>query len=98
MLSNSERDRPEIASYITRKHKALFRFDTLLALEHAEAPRYAIYTADTDRVNLTSDPSIEGQSLALEDFFEQYYRARLAPARYARPPFILVIDSSLRRA
>ena len=98
MLSDSERDRPEIVSYITRKHKALFRFDTLLALEHAEAPRYAIYTADTGSVNLTSDPSIEGQSLALEDFFEQYYRARLAPARYARPPFLLVIDSPLRES
>jgi glycosyltransferase involved in cell wall biosynthesis len=98
MLSDSERDRPEIVSYIRRKHKALFRFDTLLALEHAEAPRYAIYTADTGRVNLTSDPSIEGQSLALEDFFEQYYRARLAPARYARPPFLLVIDSPLRES
>jgi glycosyltransferase involved in cell wall biosynthesis len=95
MLSDSERDRPEIVSYITRKHKGLFRFDTLLALEHADAPRYAIYTTGTDRVNLTSDPSLEGQSLALADFFERYCRARLAPARYARPPFILVIDSSL---
>ena len=98
MLSDSERDRPEIVSYITRKHKALFRFDTLLALEHEEAPRYAIYTAGTDRVILTSDPAIEGQSLALANFFERYYRARLAPARYARPPFILVIDSSLRES
>jgi glycosyltransferase involved in cell wall biosynthesis len=68
MLSDSERDRPEIVSYITRKHKALFRFDTLLAVEHADAPRYAIYAAGTDRVNLTSDPALEGQSLALDDF------------------------------
>jgi len=96
MLSNSERDRPEIVSYINRKHKILFRFDNLLALEHQDAPRYGIYTTDTATVHLTSDPAIEGQSLFVADFFKQYYRARSAPARYARPPFILVIDSSLR--
>jgi glycosyltransferase involved in cell wall biosynthesis len=96
MLSDSERDRPEIVSYINRKHKGLFRFDNLLALEHREAPRYAIYISDSGTVNLTSDPAIEGQSLSTMEFFERYYRARSAPARYARPPFILVIDSSLR--
>jgi glycosyltransferase involved in cell wall biosynthesis len=96
MLSDSERDRPEIVSYITRKHKDLFRFDTLLALEHADAPRYAICTTDGDRVNFASDPTIDGKSLLLEEFFELYYRARLAPARHARPPFISVIDPSFR--
>jgi glycosyltransferase involved in cell wall biosynthesis len=96
MLSDSERDRPEIVSYINRKHKNLFRFGNLLALEQEDAPRYAIYTCDTGTVNLTSDPAIEGQSLSTTEFFGRYYRARSAPARYARPPFILVIDSSLR--
>ena len=96
MLSDSERDRPEIVSYINRKHKDLFRFENLLALEQEEAPRYGIYTCDTGTVNLTSDPAIEGESLSTTEFFERYYRARSAPARYARPPFILVIDSSLR--
>ena len=96
MLSNSERDRPEIVSYINRKHKGLFRFDNLLALEHKEAPRYAIYISDSGTVNLTSDPAIDGLALSATDFFERYYRARSAPARYARPPYIFVIDSSLR--
>ena len=45
MLSNSERDRPEIVSYIRRKHQALFRPGTLLALEHEEAPRYGVYNS-----------------------------------------------------
>jgi glycosyltransferase involved in cell wall biosynthesis len=96
MLSDSERDRPEIVSYINRKHKGLFRFDNLLALEHQDAPRYGIYTCDTGTVNLTSDPAIDGLALTATDFFERYYRARSAPARYARPPYILVIDSSLK--
>ncbi len=96
MLSDSERDRPEIVSYIARKHQALFRFDILMALEHEDAPRYAIYTPETGAINLTSDPLVDGERLSLEEFCERYYRARLASARYARPPFILVIDSPFR--
>ena len=96
MLSDSERDRPEIVSYINRKHKNLFQFDNLLALEHKEAPRYGIFTSGAGTVNLTSDPAIDGLALSATDFFERYYRARSAPARYARPPYIVVIDSSLR--
>jgi glycosyltransferase involved in cell wall biosynthesis len=96
MLSNSERDRPEITSYITRKHRDLFRFDTLLALEHEEAPRYAICTTDPPTAQLTSDPLVDGQSSPLDEFFEHYYRARMAPARYARPPFIAVMDPAFK--
>src|SRR6516162_7596629 len=83
MLSDSERDRPEIVSYINRKHRELFRFENLLALEQEEAPRYGMYTCDTGSVYLTSDPAIEGQPLSTMEFFKQYYRARSAPARYA---------------
>lgn len=96
MLANSERDRPEITSYISRKHKDLFRFDRLLALEQKEAPRYAICYGGTLTVHLTSDPLVEGQCLPPGEFFQRYYRARLAPARYARPPFVLVIDSTFK--
>ena len=96
MLSDSERDRPEILAYIHRKHKDLFRSDTVLALEHEDAPRYGVYLCDSDRVLWTSDPTIDGQAMSVEDFCELYYRARMAPASYARPPFILVIDASFR--
>jgi glycosyltransferase involved in cell wall biosynthesis len=96
MLSDSERDRPEILSYIRRKHKDLFRFDTLLALEHQDAPRYGVHLSDCDSVLCTSDPTIDGQPLSLEDFGELYYRARMAAASYARPPFVAVIDPSFR--
>ena len=92
MLSNSERDRPEILSYIGRKHQDLYRFDALLALEHEEAPCFAIYGTDAGTVGLTSDPAVGGQLLSSSDFCERYNRARLAPARYARPPFVTAID------
>jgi glycosyltransferase involved in cell wall biosynthesis len=96
MLANSERDRPEIAAYLDRKHKDLFRFNTLLALEHNEAPRYGICNPDTPTLRLTSDPLVEGQSLPQAEFMERYYRARMAPARYARPPFILILDDNFK--
>jgi glycosyltransferase involved in cell wall biosynthesis len=96
MLSNSERDRPEITAYIRRKHKNLFGYTTLIAFEHTEAPRYAIHVPGAGTVHLTSDPLADGQVLTIEDYFIQYYRARMAPTRYARAPFILVIDSSFR--
>jgi glycosyltransferase involved in cell wall biosynthesis len=96
MLSNSERDRPEITAYIRRKHKNLFGYTTLIAFEHTEAPRYAIRVPGTGTVHLTSDPLADGQVLTMEDYFIQYHRARMAPTRYARAPFIFVIDSSFR--
>jgi glycosyltransferase involved in cell wall biosynthesis len=92
MLSNSERDRPEIVSYISRKHQDLYRCNALLALEHEDAPRFAIHGIETGMVRLTSDPTVDGQLLSSIDFCEHYNRARSAPARYARPPFVTAID------
>jgi glycosyltransferase involved in cell wall biosynthesis len=97
MLSNSERDRAEITSYIFRKHRELIRFDVVMALEHQEAPRYSIYETGTARTRFTSDPLVEGCALGAEEFFHCHYRARLAPTRYARPPFVMVIDPSFQK-
>ena len=98
MLSNSERDRPEIVSYIKRKHEDLFRFDTLMALEQHEAPRYAIYALDTDQVCLTSDPAVDGRKMSVAEFFAEYYRAKIMPSRYPRPSFIVLMDRRVRDA
>ena len=93
MVRDSDRDRLEITSHIRRKHKTLFEFNSLLALEHQEAPRYGIFSADRVCVSLTSDPNIEGRQLLLEDFFEEYYRAKSAPMRYSRPAFVIVTQT-----
>jgi len=95
MVRDSDRDRLEITSYIRRKHKPLFTFDSLLALEHREAPRYGIFTSDTGCVSLTSDPNIAGRRLGLEAFFDEYYRAKSAPMRYSRPAFVVVTQTAL---
>ena len=97
MLSDSERDRPEIVSYIHRKHVDLFRYRALMATEHAEAPRYAICASDSLTVRLTSDPLADGLVLPLDAFCRHYYRARAAAARYARPPLLAVIDPAFER-
>jgi glycosyltransferase involved in cell wall biosynthesis len=98
MLSNSERDRPEILSYIRRKHGQLFRCGSLITLEHREAPRYAIYTHDTGQVSLTSDPASDGKTLSVGEFYSQYYRAKLQPSRYPRPAFIVVAEPAVTHA
>ncbi|HEV7998216.1 MAG TPA: glycosyltransferase [Stellaceae bacterium] len=96
MLSDSERDRPEITAYLSRKHRQLYRYDGLMTLEHREAPRYAVCHAGAAAVYLTSDPALDGERLSPVEFFERYYRARRAPTRYARPPFVLVIDPAFK--
>jgi len=95
MVRDSDRDRLEITSYIQRKHKPLFEFDSLHALEHREAPRYGIFKSNTGCVALTSDPNVEGRRLGLEDFFDEYYRAKSAPMRYSRPAFVIVTQTAL---
>src|SRR5262249_48506801 len=92
MLRDSDRDRSEITSYIRRKHKHLFRFRTLMALEHHEAPRYGIYIPGAGQIRLTSDPYIDGKIISMPDFFINYYRAKSMPSRYSRPAFIVIID------
>jgi glycosyltransferase involved in cell wall biosynthesis len=96
MLRDSERDRPEITAYIRRKHKDLFRFGQLMALEHQEAPRYGICIPGTGQIFLTSDPNIDGREISQNDFFAEYYRAKSMPSRYSRPAFIVVIDQEAK--
>lgn len=95
MVRDSDRDRLEITSYIQRKHKPLFEFDSLHALEHREAPRYGIFKSNTGCVALTSDPNVEGRRLGLEDFLDEYYRAKSASMRYSRPAFVIVTQTAL---
>ena len=79
MLSDSERDRPEITAYLSRKHLQLYRYDGLMALEHRESPRYAVCDAGTAAVHLTSDPALDGERLSRAEYFERYYQGATGP-------------------
>jgi glycosyltransferase involved in cell wall biosynthesis len=89
MVRDSERDRSEIQAYLRRKHAALWTQKNLLALEHAEAPRYGIYLFDTAEVQRTSDPALRGAVTSIDGFEEMYFRGKIAPSRYHRPYFLV---------
>ncbi len=56
MLADSSRRHEEILGYIMTKHPWMQDMKTLIALEHWEAPRFAIVCSDTSTVLLGSDP------------------------------------------
>jgi hypothetical protein len=66
----------------------------VMALEHQEAPRYGIYETGTTRARFVD--TCRGCALERR-VFHCHYRARLAPTRYARPPFVIVIDPSFQQ-
>lgn len=71
MLAESSRRHQEIMDYIETKHDWMRDIRTLVAVEHREAPRFAVLCADTGRALLGSDP------LQLADSSLQDYGDRL---------------------
>lgn len=90
MLADSHRDDAEIRGALLRKHKKLFRLGSLLALEQAEAPRYAIHLADRGEYLLTVDPARGGQRVTAREFEQRFWAARVSPGRHHVPPFLIV--------
>lgn len=93
MLSNSERDRAEILGYMRRKHKALYFRDTILRLEHLEAPRYAIFLGDTNEVVLATDPRLGGVRMSWRDFILRFMNAWTDPQEEYCPNFLVFTTS-----
>jgi glycosyltransferase involved in cell wall biosynthesis len=93
MLSNSERDGRGITEYIKRKHRSLLTHQNILNWEQQEAPRYAIFLADHQKIILTCDPTVAKNVLSLEEFKDYYHRGRLMPVRYHRPYFLVFTNS-----
>lgn len=96
MLADSERDRDALMGAVTRKHKRLFSPRTMVGLEQAEAPRYAIHLADRREVMLCTDPLAEGvQRTAFEAFDEGYWMAQIAAGRHRTPPYTVVMSGGV---
>ncbi|WP_062111204.1 glycosyltransferase [Aureimonas sp. AU40] len=98
MLRDSNRTRESILSYIRQKHKALFQPDTLIACEHAEAPRYASIGIGTYVVRAFTDPDVAHESYELGEFVRRFWAARNEPDTYGAPPFLLWMTDAQRRA
>ncbi|MBV1796214.1 glycosyltransferase family A protein [Siccirubricoccus sp. G192] len=90
MLAASERQRPALLAALHRKHAALLRPGRLLALEAAEAPRFALHTPDRAEVRLLLDPAgppLEVVPAALAR--QRLLAAEAAPAARAWPAILV---------
>jgi glycosyltransferase involved in cell wall biosynthesis len=88
MVRDSNRQREAIRAYMRKKHRKLFRFDHLLALEHMETPRYACLFSHSLRMTRFTDPRCRHEEVDLEGFCEQYWQAALEPDTFGIPAFI----------
>ena len=94
MLSQSERNRPEIIADIRRKHKRLFEVGNLLRLEAAELPRYRLVLVDRDQVLALLDPAREPSAgVSTAAFVASYALATAAPSAGAEPRLIVAAHS-----
>jgi glycosyltransferase involved in cell wall biosynthesis len=96
MLAESERERWQLASYMRRKHRALFSPRTLLQLEQAEAPRFALYTPESEEFVYCVDPLAKGSRITDFNQFEtDFLLAQVAPGRRRLPHVLLVIPKAV---
>lgn len=96
MLAESERDAEVIRAAMRLKHKELFSPRSLLALEQAEAPRYAILLADKNQVLLTTDPdSPDARLVPVAEFEDMWWRTQTDNTHHHVPPILVVTHSAV---
>ncbi|GAA5071519.1 glycosyltransferase [Roseibacterium beibuensis] len=96
MLADSERDRGALQGAMQQKHKPLYTPRSLVALEHAEAPRYAIHIADRGEIICCVDPDAPGiHRIGFAEFEQNYWNAQISPGRDRTPPFNIVLSSTV---
>lgn len=95
MLSEAEREGAAIRSAMREKHRKAFQPATLLQLEQAEAPRFAIYLSDRNEVILSSDPASQTERLSPAEFVNRMWLAQSDPSRHPAPPFVAVTTEAV---
>lgn len=102
MLEDSMRNDAAIVSYVRAKHRRLYQPRFVMEREQVELPRYAMYLANLDRVEYTSDPTQCRESMGIPEFLDRLCRATAMPRRFRIPSFFVVTTSTfinaLRRA
>ncbi len=88
MLSQSEREHAAVVSYMQRKHRQLFRTKRLLALEAADAPRYAI-VENAHRVRICTDPRDDGEIIDGASLASRYLAASQQPQIHLARRFVI---------
>jgi glycosyltransferase involved in cell wall biosynthesis len=82
MLADSQRDAMVIRYDLEKRHSWMRDMRTMLALEHAECPRYAIYLRDLHVVRLTSSAVGHTEELSWSDYLTRFWQAAHAPMAY----------------
>lgn len=87
MLTNSERNRDQILSYIRNKHKTLYSAKILLKLEHEEMPRYCLVTEKS--AYRFSDPTRRGTPMDSNSIWLSLLDLASDRGRVCFPPYML---------
>lgn len=93
MLANSRRFEESLITYIRRKHAALYAPRQLLQMEHEEAPYFALWLADDDRVELFTDPLAAREVMDRQSFLSRLVTWAENPREYFFPEKIVVMTS-----
>ncbi|MCC1482860.1 glycosyltransferase family 2 protein [Roseibaca sp. Y0-43] len=95
MLSNADKSREFLLGQIRQSHRDLYHPAYQLALEHHEAPRYALWLQDTAQVRLVTDPAHPGEQLSPEAYIRLYWASKTSPMQVSVPPYLLVTTEAV---
>ena len=93
MLSETERERASVLSYMRRKHHALLAPRSLLAFEALEAPRYAILRAG--QAKICSDIRQPGGEIRVAELIHRIEAAYRQPHLHAAPRLIVATSDAV---
>jgi glycosyltransferase involved in cell wall biosynthesis len=95
MLAEAEREGSGIRAAMLLKHKAFMQPRSLIELEQVEAPRYAIFDAEANTVQLTTDPTLPGEVISVAEYEYRVWRAYSNPSRYGFAPLLVVMSGGI---
>lgn len=93
MITDSNREREAIRSYIRKKHRDLYQAKYLLALEEHEAPRYTFFTNNGTEFCSFTDPRTFALCRPLHFFIADYWRFMAEPDAFGVSPYFGWISS-----
>lgn len=96
MVRGSARQRPILLDALRRRHRALYRAQSLLALEQEHHPRYGLVTGDA--IETLTDPTGPTIRIPREELTERLWRLLAEPERGLLPPYLLFADAAVLAA
>jgi glycosyltransferase involved in cell wall biosynthesis len=94
MLADSNRDVAAIRHDLENRHPWVCDLRTLLALEHVECPRYAIYLCDLHAVRLTSSAEGHTEELSWPDYVTRFWCAARVPNAFHSGAMLIIASST----